>query len=506
MKNSKAKDVHGLDTNFLKRYKTSLIRPITHLINLSLTQSAVPLPWKMATVTPVFKSGDKTNPENYRPISILPVISKIAEKWVAELLMEHLNKGHASLHPMQFGFRAHHSTETAVCVFIERVKCLLDRFACVGAVFLDLKRAFDTVNHRVLLSKLSAFNFSEQAILWIESYLSCRKQCVQVDGVKSPYLDCSIGVPQGSVLGPILFSLYINELPNVCKNVDTLMYADDAVIFIHGKNSQDVTQTLTTAMTLIYDWLTNSCLSLNTKKTVHMMFTKPSARLAHSKVHLRGEELMTVDKFKYLGVVIDSTLSFKSHVKKVTNIVKFNLHNFRQIRTSLTEGAALIFLHSMIFSHIDYCLTSWSHTGATILKPIESLFKKALKVLDKKPFSYHHCNILHKYNLLSFDNFKTFKTACLMYKALHGLAPPPLEEYIKQRTTSTSTSRVTRATARGDCEVPRRRTTFGQNVLSVRGSVLWNSLPLSVRECSSFLIFKNHLKMWLRTNQTCDHL
>ena len=157
----------------------------------------------------------------------------------------------------------------------------------------------------------------------------------------------------------------------------------------------------------------------------------------------------------------------------------------------------------MIFSHIDYCLTSWSYTGVSALKPAELLFKKALRVLDRKHLSYHHCTILEKYNLLNFENFQKCKSACLTFKVLHGLAPPPLEEFIRRRA---STSRITRATGRGDCEIPFRHTTFGQNVLSYKGSVSWNSLPASVRECTSLPMFKTHLKRWLRSTQTCNHI
>ncbi len=124
---------------------------------------------------------------------------------------------------------------------------------------------------------------------------------------------------------------------------------------------------------------------------------------------------------------MDSTLTFKSHIKKVSNTINFNLQNFKQIRPFLTTGAAKTYLHCMILSHINYCFSNWSFTGITTLKPIEQLYKRALKVLDKKPCSYHLCNILEKYNFFSFDNFKFFKQACVMYKVLHGLCPPPLD-------------------------------------------------------------------------------
>uniref|UniRef100_A0A8C7X350 Reverse transcriptase domain-containing protein n=1 Tax=Oryzias sinensis TaxID=183150 RepID=A0A8C7X350_9TELE len=429
LKNSKAKDVHGLDTNIIKLCKESLLLPITHMVNLSFKQKYVPLSWKMATVTPIFKSGNSSNIGNYRPISILPVVSKVAEKWVTKLINEHLNKDHSLLHPMQFGFREHHSTEFANCLFIEKIKHMLDSNPCVGAVFLDLKKAFDTVNHEILLSKLTYFNFSMDAIQWIKSYLEFRKKCVCINGVKSTLLDVPVGLPQGSILGPLLFSMYINDLPNTCGNVEFQMYADDAVIFTSAKNIQEAASILTSALVPVNEWLSKSCLLLNTTKTVCMMFTKQPLDIKHSGIFLEGQELEIVSKFKYLGVTLDSTLSFKSHIKKISNTVKFNLNNFKQIRPFRTLGAARMFLHSMILSHIEYCITCWSLAGVNTSKTIESLYKKSLKVLYRKPMSFHVCNILKKYKLLSFENFKNFKFACLMCKVLHGLAPPPMSDF-----------------------------------------------------------------------------
>ncbi len=187
-----------------------MVQTITLMVNQSISQKAVPLSWKEAIVIHIFKSGSKTQVANYRPISILPIISKVAEKWIANQLIKHLNKGFTPLHRMQFGFRPNHSTETANCFLVEKIKCLLDTNPCVGAVFLDLKKAFDTVNHQVLLNKLTYFNFSTDAISWFQSYLSKRTQCVTIDGVTSPFLSnqfldlyyfpCTLMISQMSVL------------------------------------------------------------------------------------------------------------------------------------------------------------------------------------------------------------------------------------------------------------------------------------------------------------------
>lgn len=185
---------------------------------------------------------------------------------MAEQLVEHLNHTD-TLHPCQFGFRKRYSTESACCYLLEDIKSSLDGGGVVGVVFLDLKKAFDTVNHQLLISKLSHFSIDTNTITWIQSYLNDRQQCVAVDNKKSPLRPCSMGVPQGSILGPLLFTLYINDLPTVCKS-KIIMYADDTVLYAHGKTAEEVAHKLTKEIKKVYLWLKNSCLTLNLDKTV----------------------------------------------------------------------------------------------------------------------------------------------------------------------------------------------------------------------------------------------
>ncbi|XDV32774.1 hypothetical protein PO909_003497 [Leuciscus waleckii] len=384
-----------MNTVMLKGLSTSVTPPITKIINLSISQNMFPSMWKLAVVASIFKSRDPHSMSNYRPISILPKVSKIAEKLIAKQIINHINTTPYALHPMQFGFRANYSTETATCFFTENIRALLDRAGVVGAVFLDLRKAFDTVNYKILLTKLCSLNFSSDALKWIESYLTDRFQNVRVQSFKSAALSLSTGLPQGSNLGPLLFSIYINDLPSVCLDVSVQMYADDTVDYVHDRNIFQVAEKLTNAMDNITAWLKHSCLQLNTPKTVAMFFTKFHKNFSvEPDIFVSGQRLQIVSEYKYLGVLIDSKLSFTSHVKRVCNRIKFTLSNFRHIRHQMSTQAAEMYMHSMIFSHITYCLPIWSQASVTSLKPLQSLYKQTVTILEKNPcISHHYKNI-----------------------------------------------------------------------------------------------------------------
>lgn len=501
LKNSKAKDTFGMDIMFLKAHKQSLIAPITSIINKSINKCVFPNSWKSAVIPPILKSGDPTIISHYRPISILPAISKIAEKWVAGQIIKHLNNSPYTLNPMQFGFRKYHSTETALCFLLENMKSKIDAGGVIGAVFIDLRKAFDTVNHQILMTKLSYFDLSLCTMKWIESYMVQRKQCVRVHNSKSATSKNPLGVPQSSILGPLLFSLYINDLPSSCtSNVTCQMYADDAVVYVHAKNKHQAAQDLSAAMINVSNWLQFSDLHLNVSKNVCMFFSKKASTDGDPDVFVHGTKLKIVHEFKYLGIVIDSQLCFKQQVKRTVNLIKCNLSNFTYIRNNLTIDSAKLYFNAMIVPYMTYCITTWSLACKSTLKPVEIAYKQALKTLDKKPRMYHHCSILKKFDLLSWENVIKYSDSILVYKIFHGLAPPPLKDFIKK-----NTNRSTRAASRGDCIVPFKKSVFGQSVFSYRASQTWNAIPCVIRDLPTFTSFTKHLKTWLLQNQNCNH-
>ena len=230
LKVKKATGLDGISARFLKDSATVIASTVKFLVNLSLRTGNVPDDWKKARVVPLYNSGGRKNMDNYRPISILPVLSKVLEKAVNFQLQQYLKKfGLQS--PFQSGFRQYHSTESVVIYFTDEIRRNADAGRLTGALFVDLKKAFDTVPHKELISELESFGFTENSIVWFNNYLSNRSQVVSLGNDLSDFLTVENGVPQGSILGPVLFTLYVNDLPSCIDSSKVIMYADNTVIY-----------------------------------------------------------------------------------------------------------------------------------------------------------------------------------------------------------------------------------------------------------------------------------
>ena len=247
--------------------------PLVYIFNLSLSQGIFPCELKIAKVVPLYKGGNEMLLTNYRPVSLLPFISKILERIMYNRLIDFV-KNNKILHKYQFGFRENHSTNLALIMLIDKIVNARDNGESVLGVFLDFSKAFDTVNHEILLNKLQKYGIRGKCNNWFESYLSNRKQCVCFNGVTSNLQSVQCGVPQGSVLGPLLFLLYINDIKNISSMLFTLLFADDTNVFIHGKDINALFDNMNNEMLKIVQWLNVNKLSINIKKTNYMVFTK----------------------------------------------------------------------------------------------------------------------------------------------------------------------------------------------------------------------------------------
>ena len=270
LKVNKAAGLDRIPARLLKDAEAELAPSITYLVNKSISDGIVPDLWKVARVTPLYKSDDKLQVENYRPISVLPVLSKVVERVVHSQLNAHLHQLDF-LYQHQYGFRRGHSTEQAITQLNNWVLQSMVKGKVTGLLFVNISKAFDSLNHKVLLHKLEHLGLSERSLRLFRSYLAHRQQSVSINGELSEPHTITLSVPQGSILGPLLFNVYINSLPNAVKETRMILYADDAVLFCDASTRQELQIALEREFTEISNWYTDNRLTINVKKTKFML-------------------------------------------------------------------------------------------------------------------------------------------------------------------------------------------------------------------------------------------
>ena len=271
LQTGKATGFDMVSAQLLKAAAPVICKHLTYLFNLSLISSELPSDWKQAKVSPIHKGGDRTDKNNYRPISVISVVMKILERIVHDQLQQHFVK-YNLLAPQQSGFRKGHSTDTVLSYFSDYLLKHMDQGNLTGVVFLDFRKAFDSVNHHVLLQKLQMYGVRGAALVWFKNYLEDRKQKTVIDGTESDWGKIDTGVPQGSILGPLLFSIMVNDLPHVVHKCKIMLYADDAVLFYSSPYPDEIEETLNTELQNVYKWVNDNGLALNLLKTQFMLF------------------------------------------------------------------------------------------------------------------------------------------------------------------------------------------------------------------------------------------
>ena len=304
-----------------------------------MTEGVFPDLLKTARVIPLYKSGEKTNINNYRPISILSFFSKIFEKTMYHYISNFMDK-YNLICKQQFGFRSKHSIHHAVISVVNNITNGLDSNNIVIGVFLDLKKAFDTIDHTILLKKLYAYEIRGKAHTWLTSYLTGRTQYVVYDGNKSSTLSMTCGVPQGSILGPLLFIIYVNDICNVSDFLFKILYADDICVVSQGHNLEDLLDTLNTELSSLNEWLLCNKLTLNANKFYYMVFHRARIKLTNIDMGINRSKLQRVKCVKYLGIMVDQKLKWIDHIAHVKHKVAHGLGIINKAKPFLTKKAS----------------------------------------------------------------------------------------------------------------------------------------------------------------------
>uniref|UniRef100_A0A669B412 Reverse transcriptase domain-containing protein n=1 Tax=Oreochromis niloticus TaxID=8128 RepID=A0A669B412_ORENI len=345
-----------MEPYFLKLAADYIAEPLSILFNLSITTKEIPSVWKSAFVLPLLKGGDPSVLTNYRPISNLCVLSKIMESLVCDQLKEFLYSNDI-VSKFQSGFRKKHSTNTATMKVINDIIMALDKKLYCASLFIDLSKAFDTVDHAVLKNRLLSLGLSEHAIAWFSNYLNNRTQCIKLEGLCSKFVAVHKGVPQGSVLGPLLFLLYINDLGQNVSDTNLHFYADDTVIYCYGSSLTQAIETLQKAFAAFQHSLIQLKLVLNADRTKLMLFSKSKKVPEPIPVvsTLEGNVIKIVHEYKYLGVWIDDSFTFKPHIERLVKKLRLKLRFFFRNKQCFSFAVKKTSCHCNLF----ICVRLW---------------------------------------------------------------------------------------------------------------------------------------------------
>lgn len=400
LKSTSSSGWDGISSYLLKKCIGVLVTPITYLCNLCFSSGVFPKPLKESVVIPIFKSGDRDSITNYRPISLLPTLAKVLEKLINIRLVKYLEANNLLSHN-QYGFRGRRSTSDAIDTVVTHLVNNLDRKQKSIAVFLDLAKAFDTVSVPLLLRKLESVGVRGVPLDLFKDYLHDRYQTVRLGNSYSSKQSVNYGVPQGSVLGPTLFLVYLNDLCNTkLPNAKITSFADDTAIIFSGSSWEDARTTAESGMRLIINWLNNNLLTLNLSKTKYMTFSiynnyQPNPGFS-LKVHTCSSDnnlcrcytLSATDCIKYLGVTIDKNLNWKSQIDTLKTRIRKLIHIFKKIRYLKDEQTNKTVYLTLCQSILTYGISAWGGAAKTILIKLERTQRSILKVLYFKPFRY----------------------------------------------------------------------------------------------------------------------
>jgi hypothetical protein len=492
LKPDKSPGLDGLHPRFLKELSESLAVPLRILFTKSIQQKQIPKDWKMASVTPIFKKGKKCLASNYRPVSLTSIVCKTMEKIVRDHIIEHL-KANNLLTNKQYGFISGRSTSLQLLTVLDEWSEALDAGNSIDCIYMDYQKAFDTVPHRRLLNKLQAYGITDPILGWIKSFLEKRKQRINVEGESSDWKDVTSGIPQGSVLGPLLFVIFINDLPEELQT-SAYLFADDTKVYNIIKNKNDQ-ENLQKDLNKLEEWSDRWLLRFHPDKCKHIHVGKQIE--PNTRYYIHNKKLEIIEEEKDIGVTVDNKLSFENHlnlkVNKATGMFAMLRRTFKHI-----DAKSLTNLYkTLVRTHLDYASSVWAPYKVKHIEKLESVQKKATKQMPgMKELSYPER--LEKLKLPTLSYRRLRGDLIEMYKLTHGIYDKETTNFIKLwENVANKTSK------RGHSLklFPQRASKeIRKNSYITRTTPKWNNLPVAVANAPTLDTFKNRLDKLYSTN------
>ena len=492
---------YDLISNRILRSSCYVIAPyLTFLFNNCLKKGIFPDCFKVAQVVSLFKGGDKQDPSCYRPISLLPAIGKLLEKIVAVRTIDFLNKN-TILSKHQFGFRKSYSTEYPILDIYEKLLNNLDKGLSSCAIFLDLAKAFDSVDHGILLRKLSKYGIKKNFLNFFTSYLDKRSQFVKLGNTKSDTLPIKFGVPQGSILGPLLFLIFINDLPNA-TNFFIKLFADDTFLCAQNSDFMSLQSEVNCELQKVSDWLFCNKLTLNIDKCKFMIISNKKKIPQDFSVNIEKSPLKQCNQYKYLGVKLDKNLSWKAHIEYVSSKISKACGILAKLRHSVSTKLLVEIYHALIHSYLRYGIVVWGNASEENLKPLNALVNRAVKIMTFTPFVREELGPLYSdLKVLNLKNVFKLETAKYMYKVKNGLLPTIIGNYFElEYDYCLNPERSIKLRKRERPNKINTRLASSKKSIQIRGESVWNKISESVRNKNSIYSFKKHYKVTLLSN------
>lgn len=490
-----------IGSSLIKEFASVFIGPLAHIYNRSLISGIVPSKLKMAKVIPLFKKGDSHCPMNYRPISLLSIFDKILEKIICRRTVSFLEHNNV-LYDFQFGFRKYHSTTLALVEVVDEIYQWLDGGNFVAGIFFDLQKAFDTCNHMILLDKLYHYGIRGPMYNWFRSYLCHRTQYTSMGQYHSKLANVSCGVPQGSVLGPILFIIYMNDISNAVKGLRIKLFADDTNMFVAANNLFSLRIKCNGYLADLNAWFLANRLSLNIEKTGYILF-QPLFRkwkLKSIEITINGLKIKQLSSCKYLGIIIDERMKWLEHVDFVyKKLIKF-IGIFYKLRSKMPRNCLKNLYFSLVYPHLLFGIELYANTFKSYLTRLVTLNNKLLRILQHAQNDVPVLSLYVAYNTLTITLLFKRQLLLLVYKYMYykELIPRVFHNYFVPN--YQIHNYFTRAYK--DLHVSRLTKCIGQRCLQYQGSEAWNSLPACLKDKCTLPLFKKNIFKHLLTTQS----
>lgn len=483
--------IDGISTKSVKCIQNLIVTPLTNCINDCLARGVFPDSLKIAKVTPIHKSGDKSDPCNYRPISVLPVISKIFEKVIYTRIEKYLDT-RKILYKKQYGFRPRSNTLSASIDLVTKIKNKIDEKQIVLGIFIDLKKAFDTISHKIMLEKLLEIGITGRAHDILSSYFQNRKQIVKIGPHQSTSSLITFGVPQGSILGPLLFLIYINNLQHIGLTADITLYADDTCLFYFGHSIKTLTSKAQNDLNLLNNWFLSNTLTINTTKTNFVIFAAKNKKIHDfDKIYINHEIIKEKSHEKYLGLILDRQLNWKQHIDKIKAKLTSLTGIIRNIAKCLPRKVKYIIYNSLIKPHIDYLIEIWGTAAKSNLEIVQIAQNKLIKSLFHYNFRTPSKKIYEETKIMTIKQTYTYFTCILIYKILNKQIHTSLSFQKKGRIQKMKLRNANNLILRSP------RTNYGVKNIEFEGVKMYNKLPVKIKDAQSLVSFKNKLKTYI---------